>query len=79
MRVERVCCGRDERDPDTPVSTEARMLIWRMQADGFTFQLREDGRSVLVTPGERVTEADRAALTACFHEVKDLLREERVS
>lgn len=51
MRLERVCCGRNERHPDAPPSTETRLLVWRLQAEGFRLALREDGRSVLVTPG----------------------------
>lgn len=77
MKVEHVVCGRDRRDPGTPVSAEARMLVFRLQSEGFVLELREDNGSVLVTPGQDVTAEDRAQLTARFHEIRDLLLTER--
>lgn len=75
--LERIDCGPDPRDPGTPVSTVARLLVWRLQSEGCAFELREDRRSILVRPGERVSAEDRARLTALFHEVRDLLLMER--
>lgn len=79
MRTERVDCGLDRRDAGTPVSAEARMLVWRLQSDGFVLELREDNGSVLVTPGQDVSAEDRARLRQHFHEVRDLLLQERPS
>ena len=75
MPVERVKCGRDRRPPGAGISPEVRMFVFRMQQQGFAFELLEDGR-VRVGPG-RVSGEQRLMLRAMFHEIKELLEEEQ--
>ena len=52
----------------------ARRLLFDLQARGLRIDLRDDGH-LLVRPFERITAADRRAIAAAFHELRDLLGE----
>jgi hypothetical protein len=75
MTMVRVSCPRDRRPPGAEPSAAARLLVFAMQREGFSFALREDRRGVLVRPGDRVSQRQRLVLRALFHEVRDLLME----
>ena len=75
MRIETEKVGRDRRPRRAGVSPTARLLVHEMQAEGFTFEVRDDG--VMIRPGERVTEEQRRALRSMYHEVKEVLIEEK--
>lgn len=78
MRIVRVDCGRDPREPDTRVVSDAvRLFVFRLQAEGFVLELTDEG-CVCMTPGQHVTADDRAHLTAYFHEIRDVLLTEGV-
>ncbi len=77
MPVERITCDRDRRPDRAGVSTAARLLAWKLQAGGIVLELTDDAR-LRVRPGQRVSVEDRRALTRHFHEIRDLLREEKL-
>jgi len=75
MRIGRIRCPRDRRPQGAGISPEVRLFVFRMQQQGFAFELREDGR-VRVGPG-RISSEQRLVLRAMFHELKELLKEEQ--
>ena len=78
MRVEQIRCSRDRRPQGGGISPEVRMFVFGMQRQGFAFELHEDGRGVRMRgPRGRFTDQQRLALRAMFHEIRQLLEEER--
>ena len=75
MRIETEKVGKDRRPRRAGVSPTARMLVHEMQAEGFEFTVRDNG--VMINPGARVTDEQRRALRAVYHEVKEILIAEK--
>ena len=66
----------DRRPKGTPPSLAARLLLWRLQVGGHTVTLRRAPPGLSVRPAAP-EEWDRLVCHA--YELRDLLREERVS
>ena len=78
MRVEQIRCSRDRRPQGGGISPEVRLFLFGMQRQGFAFELHEDGKGVQVRgPRDRLGEQQRLVLRAAFHEIRQLLEEER--
>ncbi len=76
MQIESVNCPRDRRPAEAGVSPDVRLFVFAMQAAGFSFEKRDDGR-FRVGPRDRVSEEQMLVLRGCFHEIRQLLDEER--
>ncbi len=75
MEIEKVLCPPRARQRRDGVSYEARMFVALMRFEGVEFELRDGG--VLLTPGDRVTPAQRHVMEEVFYEVHELLVAEK--
>lgn len=72
MAEQRFRLRPDQRPPGTPPSLAARRLLFELQNDGYTIELREPPARLHIRPGcpERLDDLKRFA-----YELKQILRE----